>query len=190
MCADILARVEPPLHTLLENASEYSILYFIIFLPFKKKYVKYIYNLCVFILINMNFPQIELKKEDIHAVEILGGASRIPAVKERISKYFGKELSTTLNADEAVARGCALQVRHTSSISTCSPQKSKSAINSETVVTGNTGSCLHSVPFCRLPSKCENSPSQTLSPIPSPWSGNLLQRRVWGKKTKNKKQTK
>uniref|UniRef100_A0AAY4EMH2 Uncharacterized protein n=1 Tax=Denticeps clupeoides TaxID=299321 RepID=A0AAY4EMH2_9TELE len=51
----------------------------------------------------------ELKKEDIYAVEIVGGASRIPAVKERVSKFFGKELSTTLNADEAVARGCALQ---------------------------------------------------------------------------------
>lgn len=55
----------------------------------------------------------ELKKEDIYAVEIVGGASRIPAVKERISKFFGKELNTTLNADEAVARGCALQVYHT-----------------------------------------------------------------------------
>lgn len=43
-------------------------------------------------------------------MEIVGGASRIPAIKERISKFFGKELSTTLNADEAVARGCALQV--------------------------------------------------------------------------------
>lgn len=53
----------------------------------------------------------ELKKDDIYAVEIVGGASRIPAIKERISKFFGKELSTTLNADEAVARGCALQVR-------------------------------------------------------------------------------
>jgi heat shock protein 4 len=52
----------------------------------------------------------ELKKEDIYAVEIVGGASRMPAIKERISKFFGKELSTTLNADEAVARGCALQV--------------------------------------------------------------------------------
>uniref|UniRef100_A0A8C4EJD0 Heat shock protein 4a n=1 Tax=Dicentrarchus labrax TaxID=13489 RepID=A0A8C4EJD0_DICLA len=50
-----------------------------------------------------------LKKEDIYAVEIVGGASRIPSLKERISKFFGKELSTTLNADEAVARGCALQ---------------------------------------------------------------------------------
>nr|XP_019958780.1 PREDICTED: heat shock 70 kDa protein 4 [Paralichthys olivaceus] len=71
MCADIFARVEPPLQNLLEHA--------------------------------------KLKKEDIYAVEIVGGASRIPALKERISKYFGKELSTTLNADEAVARGCALQ---------------------------------------------------------------------------------
>lgn len=51
-----------------------------------------------------------MKKEDIYAVEIVGGASRIPAIKERIAKFFGKELSTTLNADEAVARGCALQV--------------------------------------------------------------------------------
>uniref|UniRef100_A0A1A7YPI0 Heat shock protein 4b n=1 Tax=Iconisemion striatum TaxID=60296 RepID=A0A1A7YPI0_9TELE len=71
MCVEILPRVEPPLHSLLEQA--------------------------------------KLKKEDVYAVEIIGGASRIPAVKERISKFFGKELSTTLNADEAVARGCALQ---------------------------------------------------------------------------------
>lgn len=56
------------------------------------------------------FYLLELKKEDIYSVEIVGGASRIPAIKERISKFFGKELSTTLNADEAVARGCALQV--------------------------------------------------------------------------------
>uniref|UniRef100_A0A672RJ84 Heat shock 70 kDa protein 4-like n=2 Tax=Sinocyclocheilus grahami TaxID=75366 RepID=A0A672RJ84_SINGR len=53
--------------------------------------------------------QTRLKKDDIYAVEIMGGASRIPAIKERISKFFGTELSTTLNADEAVARGCALQ---------------------------------------------------------------------------------
>ncbi|KAK5615639.1 Heat shock 70 kDa protein 4 [Crenichthys baileyi] len=53
--------------------------------------------------------QTKLKKEDIYAVEIVGGATRIPAIKERIGKFFGKEPSTTLNADEAVARGCALQ---------------------------------------------------------------------------------
>uniref|UniRef100_A0A8C2ZDY8 Heat shock protein family A (Hsp70) member 4 like n=1 Tax=Cyclopterus lumpus TaxID=8103 RepID=A0A8C2ZDY8_CYCLU len=51
----------------------------------------------------------ELSRDDIYAVEIVGGATRIPAVKERIAKFFGKDISTTLNADEAVARGCALQ---------------------------------------------------------------------------------
>ncbi|KAL7853501.1 hypothetical protein AOLI_G00203450 [Acnodon oligacanthus] len=71
MCAGLLARVEGPLRSVMEQA--------------------------------------KLKKEDIYAVEIIGGASRIPAIKERISKFFGKELSMTLNADEAVARGCALQ---------------------------------------------------------------------------------
>uniref|UniRef100_A0A8C2F8Z2 Heat shock protein 4 like n=1 Tax=Cyprinus carpio TaxID=7962 RepID=A0A8C2F8Z2_CYPCA len=45
----------------------------------------------------------------IYAIEVVGGATRIPAIKERISKFFGKDISTTLNADEAVARGCALQ---------------------------------------------------------------------------------
>ncbi|MGH0149811.1 UNVERIFIED_CONTAM: hypothetical protein FKN15_016085 [Acipenser sinensis] len=44
--------------------------------------------------------QARLKKEDIYAVEIVGGATRIPAVKERIGKFFGKEICTTLNADE------------------------------------------------------------------------------------------
>lgn len=54
--------------------------------------------------------QTHLKAEDVSAIEIVGGATRIPAVKERIAKFFGKDVSTTLNADEAVARGCALQV--------------------------------------------------------------------------------
>lgn len=54
----------------------------------------------------------ELNRDDIYAVEIVGGATRMPAIKERISRFFGKDVSTTLNADEAVARGCALQVRN------------------------------------------------------------------------------
>uniref|UniRef100_A0A672GMD9 Heat shock 70 kDa protein 4-like n=1 Tax=Salarias fasciatus TaxID=181472 RepID=A0A672GMD9_SALFA len=66
-------------------------------------------EMCADILARVEAPLQKLKKEDIYSVEIVGGASRIPAVKERISKFFGKELSTTLNADEAVARGCALQ---------------------------------------------------------------------------------
>ena len=53
----------------------------------------------------------ELNKDDIHSVEIVGGSTRVPAVKLAVKTVFGLEPSTTLNADEAVARGCALQVR-------------------------------------------------------------------------------
>ncbi|RVE57248.1 hypothetical protein OJAV_G00214120 [Oryzias javanicus] len=53
--------------------------------------------------------QSKLSRDDVYAVEIVGGATRIPAIKDRIAKYFCKDVSTTLNADEAVARGCALQ---------------------------------------------------------------------------------
>ncbi|XP_065200691.1 heat shock 70 kDa protein 4-like [Planococcus citri] len=51
----------------------------------------------------------KLKKEEIHSIEIVGGSSRVPAIKSLIEKVFGKLPSTTLNQDEAVARGCALQ---------------------------------------------------------------------------------
>ena len=42
-------------------------------------------------------------------MEVVGGSTRIPVIKSMITKVFEKEVSTTLNADEAVARGCALQ---------------------------------------------------------------------------------
>ncbi|KAJ2950678.1 hypothetical protein O0L34_g8937 [Tuta absoluta] len=51
----------------------------------------------------------KLRPEDIHSIEIVGGSSRIPAVKGLIEQVFGKQPSTTLNQDEAVSRGCALQ---------------------------------------------------------------------------------
>jgi heat shock protein 4 len=49
----------------------------------------------------------KLKVEDIDAIEMVGGCTRVPSIKERISKFFGKPLSFTLNQDEAIARGCA-----------------------------------------------------------------------------------
>jgi len=52
---------------------------------------------------------IELGLNDIHSVEIVGGSTRIPAIKLLIEKVFRKAPSTTLNQDEAVSRGCALQ---------------------------------------------------------------------------------
>lgn len=49
----------------------------------------------------------KLKVEDIDAIEMVGGTTRVPAIKERITNFFGKPLSYTLNQDEAIARGCA-----------------------------------------------------------------------------------
>lgn len=51
----------------------------------------------------------KLSLDDIYAVEIVGGSSRIPAIKTLIEQIFGKTPSTTLNQDEAVSRGAALQ---------------------------------------------------------------------------------
>jgi molecular chaperone DnaK (HSP70) len=49
------------------------------------------------------------KQEDIYSVEIVGGSTRVPIIKTVIEKIFGKVPNTTLNADESVSRGCALQ---------------------------------------------------------------------------------
>uniref|UniRef100_A0A9J8CH33 Heat shock protein 4 like n=1 Tax=Cyprinus carpio carpio TaxID=630221 RepID=A0A9J8CH33_CYPCA len=72
-------------------------------------------EMCAQLLMRVEAPlksvmeQSKLSRDEIYAIEVVGGATRIPAIKERISKFFGKDISTTLNADEAVARGCALQ---------------------------------------------------------------------------------
>ncbi|EXJ83266.1 hsp88-like protein [Capronia coronata CBS 617.96] len=48
----------------------------------------------------------KLKVEDIDVIEMVGGSTRVPAIKERVAQFFGKPLSYTLNQDEAIARGC------------------------------------------------------------------------------------
>eukprot|EP00249_Psilotum_nudum_P023119 c28754_g2_i5 orf=236-2818(+) len=50
-----------------------------------------------------------LTVDKIHSVELVGSASRIPAILRILTSYFNKEPSRTLNASECVARGCALQ---------------------------------------------------------------------------------
>ncbi|XP_076619212.1 heat shock protein 70Cb isoform X2 [Colletes latitarsis] len=51
----------------------------------------------------------KLKLDDIHSIELAGGSTRVPAIKRIVEEVFGRTGSTTLNQDEAVARGCALQ---------------------------------------------------------------------------------
>lgn len=49
----------------------------------------------------------KLEVGQIDLIEIIGGCTRVPSVKSRLSEIFGKPLSTTLNQDEAIARGNA-----------------------------------------------------------------------------------
>lgn len=51
--------------------------------------------------------QAKLSAEEVDFVEIIGGTTRIPTLKQSISEAFGKPLSTTLNQDEAIAKGAA-----------------------------------------------------------------------------------
>jgi molecular chaperone DnaK (HSP70) len=46
-----------------------------------------------------------VRPEDLAVIEILGGGSRIPAIRERISQVVGREPTQTMNADECVAIG-------------------------------------------------------------------------------------
>lgn len=54
--------------------------------------------------------QADLTKNDIQEVVMVGGSTRIPLVKDRVSQYFGgKQLNNSVNPDEVVAGGAAIQ---------------------------------------------------------------------------------
>jgi len=50
-----------------------------------------------------------LKPEELSEVVLVGGTTRIPAVQEAVKKLFGKELNRSVNPDEVVAIGAAVQ---------------------------------------------------------------------------------
>ena len=50
-----------------------------------------------------------LSLSDIDEVILVGGSTRIPAVQEAVRKFFGKEPNKTVNPDEVVAIGAAVQ---------------------------------------------------------------------------------
>ncbi len=51
----------------------------------------------------------ELNIEDIDEVIMVGGSTRVPLVKETISSFFKRKLHDSLNPDEVVAVGAAIQ---------------------------------------------------------------------------------
>ncbi|KAG4196477.1 hypothetical protein ERO13_A06G171800v2 [Gossypium hirsutum] len=56
-----------------------------------------------------------LKADDIYAVELIGGATRVPKLQATLQEYFGrKDLDKHLDADEAIVLGSALHAANLS----------------------------------------------------------------------------
>ncbi len=51
----------------------------------------------------------DLNKDEIKEVVMVGGSTRVPLVQEKVKAYFGKELNKSMNPDEVVAIGAAIQ---------------------------------------------------------------------------------
>ncbi|MCB9453473.1 MAG: molecular chaperone DnaK [Anaerolineaceae bacterium] len=51
----------------------------------------------------------KLSKDEIGAVVLVGGMTRMPAVQDAVRKFFGKEPTKGVNPDEVVALGAAIQ---------------------------------------------------------------------------------
>ena len=50
-----------------------------------------------------------LSASDIHEVILVGGSTRIPKIQEKVKEIFGKEPNRSVNPDEVVALGAAIQ---------------------------------------------------------------------------------
>jgi len=53
--------------------------------------------------------EVKLKTQDIEEVILVGGITLIPAVREAVKKFFGKEPNKSINPEEVVAIGAAIQ---------------------------------------------------------------------------------
>jgi L1 cell adhesion molecule like protein len=52
----------------------------------------------------------KMSKSDIHEIVMVGGSTRVPRIRQLVSEYFGgKKLNDSVNPDEAVAYGAAVQ---------------------------------------------------------------------------------
>ena len=50
-----------------------------------------------------------LKASDVEVVVMVGGSTRVPLVKQSVSQFFGRQVNDTVNPDEVVALGAAIQ---------------------------------------------------------------------------------
>jgi len=51
----------------------------------------------------------KLGKTEIDEIVLVGGSTRIPLVRQRVEKFFGKKSNASVNPDEVVAMGAAVQ---------------------------------------------------------------------------------
>lgn len=59
--------------------------------------------------LNQALDDAQLKPDQIEQIILVGGSTRIPAVQDMIRRFFQKEPSKSVNPDEAVALGAAIQ---------------------------------------------------------------------------------
>lgn len=50
-----------------------------------------------------------ISKRDISAIVMVGGSTRLPLVRRRVSEFFGKPVLTDIDPDQVVAHGAAIQ---------------------------------------------------------------------------------
>lgn len=53
--------------------------------------------------------EVRLAPKDIEEIVLVGGTTLIPAVREQVKNFFGKEANKTINPEEVVAIGAAIQ---------------------------------------------------------------------------------
>jgi molecular chaperone DnaK (HSP70) len=59
--------------------------------------------------INDLIEHININKEDINEIILVGGMTRVPIIQQNIKNYFNKDVNTSLNPDELVAIGAGIQ---------------------------------------------------------------------------------
>ncbi len=59
--------------------------------------------------VKKTLEEIKMKKSDIEEIVLVGGTTLIPFVREQVKEFFGKEPNKSINPEEVVAIGAAIQ---------------------------------------------------------------------------------
>jgi molecular chaperone DnaK len=59
--------------------------------------------------VEKTLAEVKLNKKDIEEIVLVGGTTLIPAVREAVKKFFGKEANKSINPEEVVAIGASIE---------------------------------------------------------------------------------